>query len=388
MNDEFDFAIYEKSLFSHVMKDQLLDFLNIKDEKECKKTKKPELVQRIKDLLGKDELARRRFYKTFAEEISLSPATVEGLLKCTRTERLRWTSEGKLPVVCYDSWKYGDFPCYDRWALEHISQEKLAKWREEHAKKVKANRAAASAKAKETKKKNKAIRSEAGEALKKMLVAWSKDSLEEGAMLELAFWTMWASRWAKLNELKKRRARTEEKKNSYAESVDAWYSFKDDALRVLSQSLLAKVSFYRPENPDKVSVFFCEEHMEEIRDMREWYGYFPVIDAFYDNPKKYRKCPNCIVEEEKDYYSLYYIEIAKGDFRFSFHVPYSIGKEYLPDWHTLPQVSQEENEGVFRFGRPISEDEMIVYTERKVSEKLDVALEKAKRFSKEKYKKV
>ena len=76
-------------------------------------------------------------------------------------------------------------------------------------------------------------------------------------MLELAFWTMWASRWAKLNELKKRRARTEEEKNSYAESVDAWYSFKDDALRVLSQSLLAKVSFYRPENPDKVSVFFC-----------------------------------------------------------------------------------------------------------------------------------
>jgi len=31
---------------------------------------------------------------------------------------------------------------------------------------------------------------------------------------------------------------------------------------------------------------------------------------------------------------------------------------------------------------------MIVYTERMVSEKLDVALEKAKRFSKEKYKKV
>ena len=73
------------------------------------------------------------------------------------------------------------------------------------------------------------------------------------------------------------------------------------------------------------------------------------------------------MEYEKDYYSLYYLKISAGNYTFSFHTPYTIGKDFLPDKNTLPKAdNHKEQEGIFRFGRIVFKDEETVYQEKLV----------------------
>lgn len=370
---------FQESFFNAVRKDQMADFLGIES---FKKLKKAELITMLQAKFQEDDFAKRRFYKDFRQELAVSPYAVEQLLNCTPTERKRWTMEKILPVVEYRSFTYGKYPVYERWSIEHdFSQEKLAKLREEHELEVAKHRAQATKKANKTKRTNIAKRKVFEQEMKKQIRDWNKRGLELGATLELAFWTMWASRWAKANELRARHARIETKKVSYTAKKEQWYVEKDEAMRVLASSPYTKLSFYRPEYADKFNLFFCDKHYQEFRYLRDMGVYQNTFEAYEVEPKKYNKCPDCVTTYERNYYSLYYLEIATDEYNFSFHVPYPIGKEFLPDYKKLPKVEQEENdEGVFRFGRPILKEEMVTHSEAVVEKNFQKALAKAKKY--------
>lgn len=63
-----------------------------------------------------------------------------------------------------------------------------------------------------------------------------------------------------------------------------------------------------------------------------------------------------------------------ADLRFSFHVPYPIGKAWFPPPEKLPQVVHMEQEGIFRFGRALLAHEKITHREQDVRVYLEQAL--------------
>lgn len=209
---------------------------------------------------------------------------------------------------------------------------------------------------------------------------WYKSGFEKGSMMELAYWTMWANRWAKLNEVKEWAAKRMDTREKYAGKKESWYGKKNEAIKVLASSGFGKLSFYRPADPDKIHVYFCDHHFEEFREERSYGIYERVMDAYWCNPKKYERCPDCTVEKEHDYYSLYFLEIGDDECRFSFHTPFPIGKNFLPSKKVIPSIEQEEDEGMFRFGRPLNPEEVVTHTEKLVEKKLGEALEQAKKY--------
>jgi hypothetical protein len=97
------------------------------------------------------------------------------------------------------------------------------------------------------------------------------------------------------------------------------------------------------------------------------------------NKKAVHKCAECEVETEKDYYSLYYLEIADErlpDFTFSFHTPYPIGISIFPNKADLERIDHQEQEGIFRFGRTVINDEKIVFKEKEMLKRFEEAKQK------------
>ena len=98
------------------------------------------------------------------------------------------------------------------------------------------------------------------------------------------------------------------------------------------------------------------------------------------------RCPHCTVERARDYYSLFFLEITAVTFpglRFAYHTPYPIGKRLgFPSPGKLPRVdhSDAEQEGLFRFGRSLLEEEKIIYREQEVQQHFEAALAEFLRF--------
>lgn len=73
------------------------------------------------------------------------------------------------------------------------------------------------------------------------------------------------------------------------------------------------------------------------------------------------------------------LSISQEDMlRFSFHMPYPIGKNIFPAAKKLPHVEHEEQDGLFRFGRPLLVQEKIIHREKDVLAHFEQALEAAK----------
>ena len=93
-------------------------------------------------------------------------------------------------------------------------------------------------------------------------------------------------------------------------------------------------------------------------------------DFYYTHKDEIDKCSCCSVDINEDYYSLYYIELSSKevpDYKFSFHTPYPIGNSFFGNPDDLEQVEHEENEeGLFRFGRSIDESEEVIFTEKRI----------------------
>jgi hypothetical protein len=81
----------------------------------------------------------------------------------------------------------------------------------------------------------------------------------------------------------------------------------------------------------------------------------------------------------KDFYSLFYLEIQDQripDFKFGFHTPFSIGKNIFPSLKETPKIIHKEQDGVFRFGRSLFQDERIIYRESFVLKKINAVVKK------------
>lgn len=344
--------------------------------------KKDELVSQLEEKIKGNELMIIKLYKEYTERFALDWKETEELLGCTKTERLRWAEEGKIKIAYRDSfYKYGKTlyaPYYDIISI-YEGKEQVKRWREEYEKEKEINKQKAVEKAQQTKKENKQTRENFKKEFRKTLVNWYKIEGELGVTFELAFWTVWVSRWAKENQLKYYNARKVETRKKYKQNEMYLYELKNKANELLMKSPYTKISFYEPEFPDKYSdLLFCDYHYDLWCELRQL-DYIPKWDFFWSFYDDIMKCSNCSVDINKGYYSLYHLEVSDSridDFSFSFHIPYPIGKKFLPSPRELQRVEHEEQDGIFRFGRPVFDDEKIIYTEKFVEKKIKETIDK------------
>ena len=366
------------NIFRNISKDKLFNYLNIE---YSYKIKKPELEEKILNKINNNKLEIKRFYKTFEKEIALTPYELEETLHCSKTERLRWQKENKFKIIDMIPFKYGSYPVFSRYQIEYlISSEDVDNWRIEYKSTKKGHTIESINKAKETKEKRKNKKKEIIDYINKQKIKWFAKDYILSATFELAYWTVWISRLAKTYQ-KKSYVGREKNKEKYLNLEQECYKIKNKAIIELLKSPYAEISFYRPENPHKIHFLLCQEHYEDFTLNRSFYDYgeYSAWDYLLENIKYIKKCKDCHYEEEKDYYSLYYLEIKDKDFpdiSFSFHTPYPIGKEYFGNPKKLKQVHHEEQEGMFRFGRSLEDEENYIFTLAFVTKEYKKALEK------------
>lgn len=368
-----------KLLASVLSKAQIGEFLGYSKKA---KIPKEQLVAQLMAVIEVDSKEKERLLATFPYELAVGPTEVEELLQCTRVERRRWLQEGKLPVLEYRLFRKAgqelQYPVHDRRVILAITQDQLLTWREEYQAQVQEHRKLGTQIAIERRKTNQYIRAQFLSLWQENVKTWTiRGSLEVAVVLQLAFWTVWASRWAKENHLKALHSTKHTVR--YQAQRDAWYKRKNEAMYVLYHTPLATLSFYRPEHPDKMTLQLCEEHYEEKIE-----GFYDDKWDFYDVHKAAIKaCPQCFVHVEKDYYALYFLEIRTTgipDVHFSFHMPYPIGRAFFPGPKKLPQVHHVEQDALFRFGRTLLPLEKITHRERDTLIFFEQALQEAKQL--------
>ena len=362
------------SLLANIKKAQLLLFLGLST---ATKIAKEQLVDRILQLISEDVSVEERLLETFSAELAVVPTELDRLLHCSREERRRWIKEGKIPVLEYRAFRKGGrdmlYPVHDRRVINRISQDLITRWRLEHNALSRANRQHGARQAAQSRKANQQIRQEFFANWERIVAEWrERGSAALAAVLQLAYWTVWVSRWAKENHVKALKSKKYDA--VYAARRDAWYERKNAALRMLAQTPYARIAFYSPEEPDKRSLWFCQAHYEIYRE-EDYYD--SIWDFFAQHSAMIEQCPDCTLKIEEHYYSLYSIEIASETFpdvHFSFHMPYPIGKRWFPELSILPRVVHLEQDGLFRFGRPLVANEKITHRERDVLEHFTHAL--------------
>lgn len=86
----------------HLTKSELGKELELQDM-EIRKVKKEQLVQQLFEKVSSNEVLIKRIMTEYAKYFAIHPIKVEEILKITKTERLRWTKNNKLPILYYDS---------------------------------------------------------------------------------------------------------------------------------------------------------------------------------------------------------------------------------------------------------------------------------------------
>lgn len=366
--------MHTKFLAKTLSKQQVRAFLGYSHQQ---KLSKEQLVALLVALIDENQGERWRLLTMFPSELAVGPTELENLLHCSAAERKRWVKDGKLAVLEYRTFRKAGkdlhYPVHDRRMVIAISQEEIAQWRQEYQDQIQQHRRLGVQLAVERRKINQQQRQQFQLSWQEMITTWTTHaSVEVAQVLQLAYWTCWASRWAKENHLKglhssKHMAR-------YQAQRDAWYARKNEAMQLLYHTPFAKLSFYRPENPDKMVLSLCDEHYEEKID-----GFYEDKWDFYEVHKAtINACPQCFVAIERDYYALYYLEITTAHFpelRFSFHMPYPIGRALFPTPKKVPKVEHVEQDGVFRFGRTLFPLEKITHRESDVLTQFAQALQ-------------
>jgi len=369
-----------KFIASTLAKAQVVEFLGV--DKKARATKE-QLVAQLLALIETDVDEYARLLNTFPLELAVGPTELEELLNCSRAERRRWVEEGKIPVLEHRLFtKAGQhllYPVHDRRVILDISQDQIARWREEHQAQVLERRKQGASRAVERRKANLLTRQDFQRSLFCIIEEWRhKGSLELATAFQLAYWTVWASRWAKENHV--RYLRGTKHAALYATRRDTWYRRKNEAIRTLASLPYAHLSFYRPTNADKRYLFLCGRHQQ----MKEDEYYHDLWDFFYEHLYIIKTCPHCVINEEKDFYALYHIEVASPlfpDTHFSFHMPYPIGRSWFPPPGKLPSVEHVELDGLFRFGRALFATEKITHREKDVLHYFEKALHEARKLS-------
>lgn len=365
--------------FKKLTKQEFGELLHL-SSKEIRVLKKECLLCKLQQQIAGNDILLKSIYKKHASKLGMHPNQVEEYLNITKTERLRWTSQGRLVVVervSFKKWgKELEYPLYSTYHIRNLNLKIINRWREEHQRKIKENRMQAIKKAQQTRIENNQLHKDFYEhQWKAMLADWYKNNGKLGASLQLSFWTMWISRWAK--EYQRKAFTAKKNAEEYLAKKELLYALKNEAIQRLTLSPYASLSFYQPLNPEKIThLEFCSHHFDLWKLDREEYGYLSKFDFYYNNEAAINNCDLCEVDIDEDYYSLYYLAIGYQDYHFSFHTPYPIGLDYLPSKESLPSISHEEQEAMFRFGRPLFEEEKIIFTEKEVIKHFNEAIVK------------
>jgi hypothetical protein len=359
-----------------ITKEQLCAFLGLPTRTV---ERKATLITQLSEILRNDTETKALFFEVFVEETAVEPWELEKLLGCTASERKRWVNDGKLvPLASRSVRKSGRelvYPIFDRRDIANITPETIARFREEHASLVAMRRKTGARIAQESKARYAEARKLAFKEVEDTFGEWARlGSPELAVVLHLAFWTQMASRWAKENQAKSLQATKYHA--LYRQRMDEWYQCKEEALRVLARSSYARLSYYRPEEADKIELALCNNHYELLRE-----GYYEDKWDFYAfHQAEIHACSACHVSISPEYYALYAVEISAPSCpacTFSFHVPQPRGKSFLPPAETLPRVSHVEQEGLFRFGRRLYAEEKMLYREKDVAVHFAQALAEA-----------
>ncbi len=373
------FSMDARYLTAKLSKGQCLAFL---EQEPTKNTKKSTLVELLLARITQQDSAMERLLAMFPYELAVEPVELAELLSCSRSERQRWIKEGRIPVLEYRSFRVAGrdllFPVFDRRQVLAISTEEIALWRDAHLVDVQNRKQVGARAAAETRKNNKYARQQFQQSWAETVQLWQQTAPPElVALLQLCYWTVLASRWAKENQL--RALRSIKLGELYLARKEAWYNRKNEAMRLLAVVPNGHLSFYRSPNPDKCHLWLCDEHYTE---KCEWY-YESVWDFFSQHTAEVKNCPHCSVKEEKDYYALYYLEVTSPLFpelRFSFHMPYPVGKNFFPSPERLPAVQHIEQDGLFRFGCSLADEEKVLHRENDVLTNFEKALEDTKNW--------
>lgn len=365
-----------------ILKAQLLDFLGLPDNSQ---DQTDGIVSTIVSVLEANAAEQERFWETFKSELAVDPVELEQMLKCSAAERQQWIEQGRLPILEYRSFRKSgihlEYPVHDRRFILTLTPTDIDNWRQEPKGLIQNHRPTAEPINTENCEQNEQSRGAFSAAWEKIIADWKEQgSAEISATFQLAYWTVWASRWAKENQLNSFKAiKSNEVYETYETQQQEWYERKNQAVKLLIEMPYAMLYFYRPPDADKLYLELCDDHQDMMKDDYYWDKW----DFFYQNRKLVNKCRECVYCETKDYYSLYYLEIKSDkfpDFSFSYHTPYPIGRKFLPHPETLPAVDHVEQDGIFRFGRPLLEQEKVIHTEKDVLLKFEAALTEAKKF--------
>ncbi len=156
------------------------------------------------------------------------------------------------------------------------------------------------------------------------------------------------------------------------------YKIKDDTLRSLVHLIPPTNLEYVSGGDREEKVWLCDRCIEAAREN----NMHPLeyIDAV-------GPCKNCQIKPaESRYYDLYEIRyIFDGIGKFSYHVPYDIGRGYLPNPEQFSEeaVSCRGMEGGWAFGRPLNKIEQIAFSVDEIKENLLTALNSLNTWAKE-----
>jgi hypothetical protein len=132
------------SVFHNVLKDDLIVWITefsqvLGLDKEWSEMRKSDIVDEL-EIIYKDpayhQVFHERILNDFPESCGIGPSKTEEILGCTKTERKRWESEGKLPVVKEFNSGSGRnpiwVPMYCRRTIENLTEDMISLWRAEH----------------------------------------------------------------------------------------------------------------------------------------------------------------------------------------------------------------------------------------------------------------
>lgn len=371
MSDRF--YNYIKNNLNKLTKEQLFVYVP-----ELKKTvTKNTIIDAINEGLSNGQIDLNNIYKDDEKVFAIQSQRLPELLKINGGF-LDWVKKNKkIDIIETETvYAYGKYINVPYWSAKVVfelieDKNKLEELKQEFEAHKNQKKKEELSKRKTTKATNDNLRREFDQQHKQLLQEW-KQYDEIGAMyLELSFWTMWVSRWAKVYQEKYR------KNSNHADMIKSqdYYKLKEEALKLLSESQYAGVTIYHPENPDKLRINLCEHHYQQYKD---WYGWKINIKEFYEAYKdKIDDCEMCMISHEENYYSLFHIRVSVPEIKesFSFHIPYQIGEQILGHQkYEIEQGVKENREGLFRFGRPLFELEKIIITESRVKKGFNTAI--------------